>query len=143
MSDRANTMVAMTDQTPLAHFRADVRVQLLYAPDPRFKVDPELEVALTAENVLFGLPPTKGDRFIPGQLSQVLLRAGLTPVVDQVEHAPALPFSEDPSGYACVVINCSAPRVPTDTLLADLADEGWTVRDFRSLNGHHREDDDQ
>lgn len=138
-------MDLMTDQTPLAAgFHASVRVQLFYAPDPRFKVDAELEAALIAERVAFALPPAKGDRFIPGQLSQALLGAQLTPVVEYVEHAPVLPFHDDyaDGGYAVVVINCTSPRVPSDELLAELREEGWTVRDFRDLAGHRREEAD-
>lgn len=128
--------------SPKSGFRASIRVQIFYSPDPRFKVEPELEVALTAEDVAFQFPPAKGDRFIPGGLGQALMSAGAPPIVEHVEHGPSLPFRDDTDdGYACVIVNCVSRQVPTSELVEELRREGWHVHDYRSSNGHSRAGD--
>ena len=129
----------MTDQTPLAVLtgvKATLRIEIYYAPDQRFHVDPLLEAALVAENVEFALHPAAGDTFILGTPSRALYAAGLgVPRVIRVEHAPALP-SESERGYASVIVHCTSDRVPTDETLAACKEEGWLVNDFRHQHGH-------
>ena len=93
------------------------------------------------EGVVFALPPHKGDTFIPGQLSQALLNAQLTPIVDHIAHAPALPSDDryDQGGYAEVVVTCTSRDVPSDHLLEQLRNEGWKVHDFRAQAQRRRD----
>ena len=133
----------MTGQTPprTAAFTATVRVHLLHAPDPDTEPNPDLEAAAIREGVVFALPPHKGDTFIPGQLSQALLNAQLTPIVDHIAHAPALPSDDryDQGGYAEVVVTCTSRDVPSDHLLEQLRNEGWKVHDFRAQARRRRD----
>lgn len=130
----------MTDQTPLVGFRAALRIHVFYTPDPRFNVEPTAALTLSAENVIFGLPPVKGDPFMPFQLSKALSAADYKPVVHTVEHAPTLPFGDDADqdGYSTVIVHCSAAGVPSDELVDELRAEGWRVMDHRLNRGFAR-----
>lgn len=130
----------MTGQTPprTAALTATVRVHILYAPSPNAEPYPDIEAAATRQGVVFALPPHKGDIFIPGQLSQALLEAGLTPVVDHIAHGPAMP-PDDEDAEAVVVVTCSSRDVPSDDLLAQLRAEGWNVHDFRDKAQRRRD----
>lgn len=123
------------NQTPQADFRADVRIQIISDPEEK-----TTEVVAVATNVLFRLPPSPGDRFLPGQLSPALLHAELHPVVKYIEHAPGhLPFHKKPEGgYANVVIYCTSRKIPSDTFVNELTAEGWAVSDWREQNARRR-----
>ena len=106
------------------------------------KVGPFLAVIPGPSGVdIATLPPHKGDTFIPGQLSQALLNAQLTPIVDHIAHAPALPSDDryDQGGYAEVVVTCTSRDVPSDHLLEQLRNEGWKVHDFRAQAQRRRD----